>query len=786
MSVAVYRSGWAQQPRVDKPVHGWVPRGESPMSSERNWDRSAKGGDAARGPSRLSVRPLPNNKFGTNLHIADDVPSDGSKASSRHEKAPGVSEAGAADSDSDSAAGIATSVAHLGGCLGSSQAVTSHEGWLRKAAVGGDGAVTWHRRYFSLHGSVLTYSAKPGNMSSRSVDIRRVQQVFVSDDQPRELCLDMGKGRQWRLRADDLVTARRWKLMLEAGRLVGSMQDMLLADAAEADVSSSADEGMEASESTSSTDAESSEPAAVEDSVQKVDTHADEHKVSEAADPAIFSDAIFGPMMEDEFADDRGPHISRESMLANFATVLSDINQAFGQDHSKAQSYLHEYLHQVHTRLHRWVKDSEPLADEVKDTIVWLLEDLRPTLEASLPGKEQESEQDKAKASHKLLASLEDFLLSEWETRFCDELFRRSEAAFAMPADAAAEHCAPVQQRIALAQDILRLAANSSTAWREHAAACDRSVSVLLSTLNNLLRSYRGMIRVFVAPPTPPPSNADGRRNSVRHADRMVQALRGLRQKTLWKEAAGSQRSITDVAYLALEVASLAESCQKEKAAEGSEGCRAGMLDVFAGAFEREAAELCAMLAEVHFRGACRQALQGIAIPTPSFARSLSGRRSSSRRRSSGGSGSTEKRLGSLDAACAAASGFVEDLLPNSSHVPKLLRELLGTAIAWVLVGRWASAFCRAAPKLSGKAALLNAVAADEASMSQLGRRLAVEERWRGLGSSNPLKPLMDVALLLGSPSEQVGSQCFANLRTALGPEKGQTVADSAIRAALQ
>mmetsp|Transcript_51361 Transcript_51361/g.115778 ORF Transcript_51361/g.115778 Transcript_51361/m.115778 type:complete len:784 (-) Transcript_51361:68-2419(-) len=783
MSVAVYRSGWAQQPRVDKPVNGWVPRGESPMSSEHAWDKTARGGDSSRGgqPSRLSVRPLPN-KLGLPLPSTEDVPSDGSKASSRHDKA-GISEAGTADSDSDSA-GIATSVAHLGGCLGSSQAVTRHEGWLRKAAVGSDGDITWHRRYFSLSGSTLTYSTKPGNMSSRSIDIRRVQQVFVSDDQPRELCLALGKGRQWRLLADDLVTARRWKLMLEAGRLVGSMQDMLLADAAEADVSSSADEAMESRESTASTDIDSSEPA-VEELGPKPHIDTDEKEEAKGlADPEISGDAIFAPMMKDEFAEGRGPHVSRENMLANFTSVLGDINHTFGIDCSKSQCYLQEYLHQVHSRLHRWVKDTDPLADEVKDTVLWLLEDLRTTIEASCPRKEHDGARDLCKQ----LASLEDFLLGEWETRFCDELFRRSEAAFAMPADAAAENFTPVQQRLALARDILRLAANSSTAWKEHPAACDRSVSVLLSTLNNLLRSYRGMIRVFVAPPpTPPPvpsGGGEGRRNSVRHA--ATQALRGFRHKPHGKDATGTTCSMTDVAYLALEVASLAESCQKEKAAAGSEGCKASMLDVFAGAFEREAAELCAMLVEVHFRGTCRQALHGIAIPTPSFARSLSGRRSSSRRRGGGGGGSSEKRLGSLDTACTVAAGFVEDLLPSSHLVPKLLRELLGTAIAWVLVGRWASGFCRAAPRLAGKAALLNAVAADEASLSQLGKRLAIEEKWLGLGSSNPRRPLMDVALLLGSPSEQVGGQCLENLRASLGPEKGQTLADTAKRAALQ
>jgi len=774
------------------------------MRAERSLDRSAQG-DIAGGPCRLSVRPLPSSKPpGLPRSHEEQLPAapPAEKKGVRGHRPKPAASAESADSDSDSGTSWsadtrAASVAQLGGCLASAQVGPRHEGWLSKCRLSHDGSVRWHRRYFVLSGCTLSYSSAPGAAQQKSIDIRRVKHVVVSDSEPRELQINIDDSRSWQLRADDLVTARRWSLMLEAGRLVGAFHDMRAQDGAESDSDDSSASTQDSGEeqlAKSTQSAPSTEEELQGDSCQNEAMAVEVQQL----------DSLVEDWMQVAVPEDGGRRVSSDVMKASLANVLQELQHAISagenEDAAAVLQTLREYLLQLHRRLQRWVQQGDPTADEVADSAVWMLHELQPSLQASLTTAEQqlqaggeETDQDAAKEVRKVLTALEHFLLSEWETRSCDELFRRCEAAFAMPADAAADNCAPVQERLCLALEILRLATAGEELFRGHAAACDRSVSVVLSTLNTLLRSYRGVIRVLVAPLA---GSLDGRRGSVRHTERMVQALRGLRDRTFGREASAMMPSLTDVAYLASEVSALAGSCSKEstsRSALGDSGCCSSVLTVFAGAFEREAAELCAMLAQVHFRSACRQTLQSIAISTPSLSRSLSGRRSSSRSGRSGsisgahrGQQRDKKPLGSLEAACTAAAGFVEDLLGGDAQAPQLFRELLCTAVTWVLVRRWARSFCRAAPRLAGSAALLNAVAADEASLCQLSKKWAVQDRWGAAGFSNPIKPLMEATVLLGSPVEQIRAKCTQNLQASLGEEQGLAVAQAATRAALQ
>merc|ERR1711988_1692052 len=107
--------------------------------------------------------------------------------------------------------------------------------------------------------------------------------------------------------------------------------------------------------------------------------------------------------------------------------------------------------------------------------------DMRPSLELFECGLSKLEAVRPTNWEH-IADAIDTLLLSQWEARCCDEVFRRCEAT--------------VNADVSL--QVLHAATAHAKAWRGHAAACDRAVTVLIAALNAVLRAHRNKVRALL------------------------------------------------------------------------------------------------------------------------------------------------------------------------------------------------------------------------------------------------------------------------------------------------
>jgi len=355
---------------------------------------------------------------------------------------------------------------------------------------------------------------------------------------------------------------------------------------------------------------------------------------------------------------------------------------------------------------------------------------------------------------------IEGLLLSEWESRGCDEVFRRCEEVYAEQS--------PSLPHVDVALQILQAATDHAKAWRGHTAACERAVSVLIAALNAVLRSHRNKNRAVLVPLTP--VSSDNKRGAK---ERLGRILREIRRRALKKgvdETTPQVPPLADLAMAAAESSSLAEFCHNAQVTDGPSTTTTvcnDMLTSFAGAFEREGAQLCAIIAEVYFAKKSSQEIKNISFH-------------SRRHKDSEG--------GSLTNACNAAVDFLSETCGDGpramfSGLPPLFGRLTCDAVIRFLCHCWIRQFCRRPPRLSGCPTLPLVISADASTLLGLAKKWGADARWNGV-TSNPLGPMQEVCSMIRDPSSELMAMCTARLEVALGDELGSALAEAARRAA--
>jgi len=376
---------------------------------------------------------------------------------------------------------------------------------------------------------------------------------------------------------------------------------------------------------------------------------------------------------------------------------------------------LSEYLSRMLHNVQRWLQHDDPDADEVAHVARWFLKEARPQLEqfetgtAALAGRNLDQWRSTAEAAEKIL-------LSEWESRRCDEVARLCEA---WPCNTGA------------AVKVLQEVSAQVKAWRDHAGACDRATSVLIATLNALLRSFRRS-------PGPLASarlssdHAQRERRSSGTKERIEEALRKLGRRALSSTRAGTAEPVPAAAELvktADEAAMVSKFCTEAKSSLASSDEATGamqkeLLAAFAAAFERECSLLCLLLAEVHFEGKAREL------------RAISFR------------GIASWKEGVLGTSCAAADSFLSETAADASA---MCRRLASNAVLHVLAKRWVRKF-QQAPLRFARPELPKAAAADEERLAQFASRWDCEDIWL----TSPLRQSM-LEASQSSRGEQAG-----------------------------
>jgi len=438
-----------------------------------------------------------------------------------------------------------------------------------------------------------------------------------------------------------------------------------------------------------------------------------------------------------------------------------------------AEGVLSEYLSRMLTRLERWLKACDPMAEEVADAAVWLLFDAVPALEQFETLASSELSIQSLSSWRDTFEQMEILLLGEWETRSCDELCQSAEAAYTAKLAARALF-AEVHDG---SQDAARVdallgslrATLHAEVWRGHAAACDRSASVLIAALNSILRCYRSYVRALLGLAVQPSNSGSAKR-------RLGKVLSRLSKNTLPciddSSLASSGALRVAIANAAAEAASFTNFCREALPsrcpAALAEAC-SDVLLAFSAAFEREGAELCKLLAKEHFAVIHRQVLKEISF--------------SSLRCSPHDTPEQKNESGILADACKAANFFLEEVTAGSESA---CWAQASDAVTQVIVRRWVKALCRGPPRVSVAtlAEVTSAIDADESAL----RRLAgchAEARWANvLASEAPLQPLREIRQMFEDSTPETLSFGAARLDVVLGTELGAAVA-SAVRYAL-
>lgn len=727
---------------------------------------------------------------------------------------PAASPAGACDSDSDAGTSIRVqrSSQQLGSfsaaspvqraqsaCSVASTQTVQHEGWLQKKSSGKISA-RWQRRFFSLRGPVLQYSADPTAVAKRSFDLRRARHVGLISGQPREIELDFNF-RKWRLRASTPEEARRWVLLLDAARLLASGDDVDFDhDCSDDDSlgSSSASTGVASSAHTGEPTPRSSQKAraSAAPEMPPAPPIADVLEVSPEKLDAQFAEwlpvASWGKRVAGAPPSKRvrsGLELALAGLWMEFgaagetcccgpeeaaAVIAHRPRSADPPEAVRAvvENLLLEYLTRMRERLERWIQECDPLAEEVADTIDWVLLDACASFEAFEAGVEALASAEEP-SWRDLLEDITCFLLGEWESRSCDEVSARCRQAAPRAAEApsvssGAPACPDPLEAWSVAKhkeelSLLKVVTAQWESWRHHEVACDRAASVLVASLSAALRSFRSRERDLMG------SSGDQKASEklrARTRERFLRLLRELRQRALKKSVGAFGAHVPPaaaVAAAASEAASFAEFCGAARVPGGNHAAAAmcaELLEAFAAAFRHESAELCLVLAEVHFVATHRSTLRSISFDA---------------RQVSAAAGRGE---GALRGASAAAAAFLQEHCGAASG---LCRSLACDAVSQVLAHRWARQFRRAAPRLSACPALPRVVAADEDLLLTLATDWGAITAWTAAASS-PVQPLTEVREILEQGPQSPASQaaCAGRLTTMLGARSGQSLAETA------
>lgn len=725
----------------------------------------------------------------------------------------------ACDSDSDagtsirSARSLQSASTEAPRSLGAvSEEGVQHEGWLSKKTSGKVSA-RWQRRYFSLRGPVLRYAHSDTAAAKRSFDVRRARSAGLATGQPRELELDFGF-RVWRLRANTPEEARRWALLLEAARLVaGGDDDELGEDWSDEESARSST----ASTSASSADTGESTPRfghqarGVEDlellpsppiaDLLEVDPEGLDGQFREWFPVESWGRRIAGaPHSRNARA---GLELAITGLWIALGRPAGDAeccgpeevaaalaNRPGSADPPEAvravvEHVLSEYLARMRAKLERWIVECNPVADEVADTIDWWLLEAWQAFEVVTKGVEALAETEPSWRS--AVDSIVCFLLSEWESRSCDEVSAKCRVAAPHcvaaaaadtslaasvcaepPATAATEEPQAMWSVVERDEELGRLRAVTCQweAWRHHQTACDRAASVLIASLSAALRSFRSRERALMGSTgvagTGPQAACEGLRARTR--ERFLRLLRELRQRALKKGGLGAPvPAASVVAAAAAEAAAFTEFCSLAQVPGGNQAAAsicAEVLEAFAAAFRHESAELCLVLAEVNFVTSYRTTLRSISFDARQVTEAVS------------------VGQGPLNAACTAASAFLRE---HCSAAPALCRSLACDALAQVLAHRWARQFRRAAPRLSVCPSMPRAVAADEDLLLALAEEWGAISGWAS-GVSSPVQPLTEVREILEQEpaSPESAAACAGRLEVLLGARSGQSLAETA------
>lgn len=608
-----FRSGWTRPPQVVPPAKSTerlhAERRSSSLPSER------RGAGEPRRESRGNLLQLPWSQDSA-TSLADRVTS---RSSSGHRT-----------SSSSSLSGRWRFARELPG------KELSHEGWLAKRSSGKISG-RWQQRYFRLEGCYLRYMQSPSSSVKKTFNLRKAQTLSVAEDQPRELNLDFGH-RCWRLRAADAGEARRWLVLLEAGRLMaGSADDGDASDSDADDLQSVC--SVPSSNSTTAESFSSMEPLTpkfgakgraekvhwrpapppiadtLEVNTQELDQKFDSWLpfTEEAMPPAPATlvcdgltralhalwlqlcEACAAALADEKLrleASRTRPAVAAERAIAALLQGQSDTFAA----RESLETFLGEYLVRILRRLKHWLEMYDPPADEVAMIAQWLLFQAEPVL-FPFCDRAESFAGEPLEHSKQTVLSIEQLLLREWESRSCEE-------ASALCSYIFEGHYVEEAGRVNLAQLLRRLddAVGAWRPWRSHDAACNRAASVLVATLNAALRSHHAASRALVMEAAK--LRTSRRRTLPKMLDVGRQALQELQKVGSCKSDARDQKVSEELVAVAAEDAvQLATFCCSAVPLEGWAGAKKvceEVLHAFAAAFESEASSLTSALAIIH------------------------------------------------------------------------------------------------------------------------------------------------------------------------------------------
>jgi hypothetical protein len=446
---------------------------------------------------------------------------------------------------------------------------------------------------------------------------------------------------------------------------------------------------------------------------------------------------------------------------------------------------LTEYLSRMHRKLQTWMECCDPAADDVAEVVTWLLVDALPAL-TQLEAAVTKLVVFSVSEWRHLTCATERLLLSEWEMRSCDEVSHACECVYSLPIGSVNTICnrnAHSSRKSALPNDAELAPARGETvlatllgvirqsrAWQDHPTACDRAVSVLIAALSASLRAHRDYVRWLLAPHVPLPehhacksSNSKSnswrqgvkrrlRRASSRLLDVARRALKGL---PCTGEPAVDLPCVEVLAEAADDAARLATFCREADVPFAATCIE--VLASFADAFEREASEVCTVIAEVHFQSAHDFVLSRIAFKSRELLSKAAAEVPSPEGVAAASAAATgAHNTGVLDGALLdAARRFMDEAFGETSP---LCQRFACDAVTCILVKRLSRAVCEARPRLFGSvpgvaAVVAGVVEADEAALRCFGASWGAEQHWREerLG---PLLPLVGLIRRLRQPDQ--------------------------------
>jgi len=244
------------------------------------------------------------------------------------------------------------------------------------------------------------------------------------------------------------------------------------------------------------------------------------------------------------------------------------------------------------------------------------------------------------------------------------------------------------------------------------------------------------------------------RSSSLPHFTRQLKSLGG------WSCGAPAPAPLPKalLAATVAEAAYLVELCREADrevdhgaigATEQSVQLRREVLAAFGAAFERQAFDLCGILAESLFVSEHCKVLKSIAFDASTCAG------------------------GTLGASCEAASSFLREIFAAeiiSEGAAPLCGAIGCRVLVRLLVQRWLKALCRSPRRPGSAAALAAAAAADKASLDRLAALWGVSLEAKDI-KSDMLAPIRELQSMLTDPTSDIVAMGTARLEVMLSVE---------------